>query len=200
MSDYQVISAVSKALRTILWSDFEQDPVLRDIVGNETAIVLLNPTETAKETANRLSLWLYQIAENEYVKNQPALRANGPETATPAPLALNLYYLLTPFATSGESDHLLLGRALRVFYDNAIVLLRDPVENIVEELHIVLSRLTLEELTRVWEALREPYRLSVGYQVRLARVDSNRRTSNARVIERDAWYGTPGAVMAAVAP
>lgn len=167
---------------------------MRDIVGNDTAIVLLNPTETAKETSNRLSLWLYQITENEFVKNQPAIRANGPETAMPPPLALNLFYLLTPFAPSGESDHLLLGKAMRVFYDNAIVLLRDPVENVAEELRIVLSRLTLEELTRVWEALREPYRLSVGYLVRVARVDSDRDTTHARVLERDERFGPLEAV------
>ena len=189
MSSYHVIRSVSEALRQILWSQFRTDPVIFDIVGNDQAIVLANPTETARESSNRLSLWLYQVSENEYVKNQPATRANGADATQPAPLALNLFYLLTPYAPSGEADHLLLGKLLQVLYDNASVLLRDLDEDIAEELHIVLSRLSLEELTRVWEALREPYRLSVGYQVRVTRVDSQRRAAYQRVIDRTTGFG-----------
>ena len=68
--------------------------------------------------------------------------------------------------------------------DNAIILLRDPVSEIAEELRIVFCRLSLEELTRVWEALREPYRLSICYEVRVTRVDSLRTQQHARVVER----------------
>jgi hypothetical protein len=189
MSGYHVIRSVSEALRQILWNEFELDAVIRDIVVNDTAIVLLNPTETARESSNRLSLWLYQVTENEYVKNQPATRVNGADSARPPPMALNLFYLVTPFAPSGEADHLLLGKTLRVLYDNATVLLRDPIENVAEELRVIFSRLSLEELTRVWEALREPYRLSVGYQVRVSRVDSERLATYRRVIERDGQFG-----------
>jgi hypothetical protein len=189
VSSYHVIRSVSEALRQILWSEFRVDPVILDIVGNDQAIVLANPTETARESSNRLSLWLYQVSENEHVKNQPAIRANGADSTQPAPLALNLLYLLTPFAPSGEADHLLLGKLLQVLYDNAVVLLRDLDDDVAEELHIVLSRLTLEELTRVWEALREPYRLSVGYQVRVSRVDSQRRAAYQRVVDRAAGFG-----------
>ena len=76
------------------------------LVGSESAIVFTNPTETARDSSNRLSLWLYQVTENEFVKNQPRLRGNGHDTSQLPPLALNLFYLVTPFAASGESDHL----------------------------------------------------------------------------------------------
>jgi hypothetical protein len=58
---------------------------------------------------------------------------------------------------------------------------------VAEELRIILHRHTLKELTRIWHALREPYRLSVGYQV--TRVDSRRQTANARVVELTGEYG-----------
>jgi hypothetical protein len=77
MSDYTVLAAVSGALRDILWQEFQVDPVINAIVAAEEAIVFVNPTETAQDAANRLSLWLYQVTENEFVKNQPMLRANG---------------------------------------------------------------------------------------------------------------------------
>jgi hypothetical protein len=185
-----VLAAVSEALRQILWEAFDADAVIRPIVGSESAIVFKNPTETTQDSGNRLSLWLYQITENEFVKNQPMLRGNGHDSAQFPPLALNLFYLVTPFASSGESDHLLLGKTMEVLYDNATILLRDTTSGIAEELRIIFSRLTLEELTRIWDALREPYRLSVCYQVRVTRIDSQRMPGHARVVERITGFGS----------
>jgi hypothetical protein len=187
MSEYAVLAAASAAIREILWQEFEIDPVIAPIVGSDAAIVFSNPTETARDSSNRLSLWLYQVCENEFTKNAPMQR-EGPATLRFPPLGLNLSYLLTPFATSGEADHLLLGKSMQVLYDNAIVLLSDAAGGVHEELHIVLARMTLEEITRVWESLREPYRLSVGYHVRVTRVDSLRARDGARVVDRQAAY------------
>jgi hypothetical protein len=78
---------------------------------------------------------------------------------------------------------------MQALYDNSIVVLQDPGRNVAEELRIVLCRLTLEELTRVWHALREPYRLSVCYQVRVVQIESRRIVPGARVVERVAGYG-----------
>ena len=190
MSDYGVLAAVSRALRGLLWDAYSTDPVISPIVASEAAIVFSNPTEAAKDAANRVSLWLYQVTENEFLKNEPPQRVNGDSLGF-TPLPLNLYYLLTPMSRSDEADadHLLLGKSMQVLYDNAIVLLRDPVSNVFEELRIVLARLTLEELTRIWESLTEPYRLSVAYQVRVTRIDSLREQETARVVDRAAAYG-----------
>ena len=189
MSDYSVVAQVSQVLRRILAEAFIRDPVINQFITNDSEIVFDNPTQTAQNTANKLSLWLYQINENEFVKNQPMMAGTQNDTVRAPPLALNLYYLLTPFGPSGVADHLILGSAMRVLYDNATVLLRDPVAQIAEELRVVFCRLTLEELTRIWEALREPYRLSVCYQIRVARVDSQREPPRARVFERDSAFG-----------
>jgi hypothetical protein len=189
MSSYMVLSRVSEELRRVLWAAIEADPVVRPIVGSEAAIVFANPTETARDSANRLSIWLYQITENEFMKNQPAPRANGHTTIQEMPLALNLHYLVTPFATTPEADHRLLGLTMQTLYDNAIMPLRRPVEAIAEELRVIFCRVSLEELTRVWEALREPYRLSVAYTVRVTRIDSQRMPQRARVVEASSGYG-----------
>ncbi|HWX30114.1 MAG TPA: DUF4255 domain-containing protein [Steroidobacteraceae bacterium] len=193
MSSYLVIAAVSEALRRVLWSEFEPDAVIRPIVGSEAAIVFRNPTETARDAANRLSLWLYHINENEFLKNQALARGNGPETQQFPPLALNLFYLITPFAPSGEADHMLLGKTMQVLYDNATILLSDPANNVFEELRVVLCNLPLDQLSRVWDALREPYRLSICYEIRVTRVNSQRMIANARVVERNAGFMSGGA-------
>jgi hypothetical protein len=208
MSDYLVLDAVSKALRQILWDAFDAEPVIRPIVGSEEAIVFSNPTETARDSSNRLSLWLYQITENEHVKNRPMLRspvvppppppqaARAPRlVAQYPPMALNLYFLATPFAQSDEADHLLLGKTMQVLYDNAIIFLEDTLNDVFEELRVIFCRLSLEELTRIWESLREPYRLSVCYLVRVTRIDSRRRPESGLVVERSAGFtGDPSAL------
>lgn len=189
MSSYQVLDAVSDALRGILWEELEKDDILRPLVGSESAIVFSNPSETAQGSSNRLSLWLHQITENEFVKNQPLQRGPASAELRLPPMALNLYFLVTPFGTTSEASHLILGKVMQVLYDNATVLLRDEAGGIFEELRIIFCRLSLEELTRIWEALREAYRLSVCYQVRVTRIDSQRRPRGARVVERDAGFG-----------
>lgn len=197
MSDYSVIAQVSETLRGILWRAFADEAVIRDFVTTEETITFTNPTETARDSANRLSLWLYQVTENEFVKNQPPRRiaerdGNGTNSRTlmqPPPMALNLYYLVTPFAPQGQGNHLLLGKTLQVMYDNGVVHLHDNTGQVREELRISFCRLTLEELTRIWEALRESYRLSVCYQVRVTHIDSTRETVQARVAVRDIYGG-----------
>lgn len=187
-----VVAAVSEELRRLLWEAYQVDDTIHSIVDTDAAIVFSNPTETARDSANRLSLWLYQVTENEFVKNQPMGRGNGNAQLRFPPLALNLFYLVTPFAPSGRSDHILLGKTMQVMYDNAITLLRNAEDGTADELRIVLCRLTLEELTRIWEALREPYRLSVCYQVRVTRIDSLRLPDVGRVGERGVGYRDNG--------
>ena len=211
MSDYLVLDAVSKALRRILWNEFSADAVIQPIVGTEDAIVFSNPTETARDSSNRLSLWLYQVTENEHVKNQPMQRArtqplppNGREAAQFPPMALNLFFLVTPFAqtsatqAAAEADHMLLGKTMQVLYDHAIIFLQDAPSNIFEELRVIFCRLTLEELTRIWESLREPYRLSVCYLIRVTRIDSQRTPENALVLERTAGFSGDASAIASV--
>jgi hypothetical protein len=191
LSNYVVIAKVSEALRSILWDGFQVDSVISSIISSPQEITFKNPTETARDSANRLSLWLHQVTENEFAKNKPMVRTDD-QTLHYPPMALNLYYLVTPFAPSGEpeAEHLLLGKTMEILYDNAIVVLSEDVsgEEVAEELRIVFCRLSLEELTRIWEALREPYRLSVCYLVRITHIDSLRQVEGRRVIERVAGY------------
>jgi hypothetical protein len=191
VSNYTVISDVSEGLKQILFTEFSKDAVIRNVVGtSDAAIVFTNPTQTAQNSSNRLSLWLYQITENEFLKNQPPARGSSADTIQFPPLPLNLHYLITPFAATGQADLLLLGKTMQVLHENAMVLLNDPARELAEELRVVLCSLQLDQLSRIWEALREPYRLSVTYEVRVTRVDSQHATTTPRVIERTAGFAT----------
>lgn len=184
MSSYLAIAAVSRALQQILWDEFREDDLLSRHVHSQEEIDLRNPTEAARDTSHRMSLWLYNISENGFLHNNGAHRAEGREF--PA-LSLNLHYLVTPLMPKAEVDLLLIGKTMQVMSDNPVVLLRDELDDVHEELRIVLSRLTVEEMSQIWGALQEPYRLSICYEVRATRIHSTRPLGEGRVIDR--FYG-----------
>ncbi|MBS1824056.1 MAG: DUF4255 domain-containing protein [Acidobacteria bacterium] len=134
----------------------------------------------------RINIYLYQVLENPYAKNQHwRTRENG-DLRFP-PLALNLYYLLTPYANDQLSAHHVLGDAMRILHDHSLLVGPALIESLrltVEQIAIVLVPLQLEDLTRIWNALQSPYRLSVAYEVRVVLVPSETAVTPDRVTVR----------------
>jgi hypothetical protein len=195
MSAPVVISLASRALRRLIWEHGFAALGGGGLLQGEDDIALANPVDAVVAENVRFSLWLYRIVESPYVKNAPlgftgrdeAPNPNGVAGARLAypPLALSLHYLLTPLGGTEEARQLAIGHAMLALHDHPIAPLTDPqAQTVAEELHIALCRLTLEELTRVWEALQAPYRLSVCYEVRVVRLSSTRTAGARRVVER----------------
>jgi hypothetical protein len=191
VSGYTIILEVSKFLRRTLWNGFKDDTTLTQHISEEGAIVLLNPADASSDKNNRrLSLWLYQVQENPYMRNQtPSRIPQQDDTVQFPPLALNLFYLLTPSTNSMEGDQMVLGRSMQILHDNALLLLESTEqEGSAEELHLNMCQRDLRELAEVWEALQQPYRLSVCYEVRVTRIDSQRTQKTGRIVERTAEF------------
>ena len=191
MSSYQVLLSISRKLRELLFVALSDDA---QIGINEADIVFDNPTE-ADKTA-KLSLWLYRVSENSFVKNSPMVnrgvnQRSGASTRQYPPLALDLYYLVTPIKQEGravDTSLLILGKTMQALYDRAITIHTEEGFEDSEELRISLMPLTLEEQTRIWEALQEPYQLSVCYQVRVAHIQSDRQLLTGVIDERSANF------------
>ena len=100
------------------------------------------------------------------------------------PMALQLNYLFTPWTKNFETDQQLLGRVLRLFYENAILsgsVLQGVLAGSPNSLKVTLHALTLEERTRVWLALTRPYRTSLSYGVRVVNIDVTQSQTTAPV-------------------
>jgi hypothetical protein len=152
-----------------------------------------------------LVLYLYRVEESPELKNQGPDFETVPDPGGGAPLVrvrrdpltLNLHYLLIPFA--GEPSFLetyeILGLAMAAFHDHGIF---SPGELGVTELteqearlsfRLTQEPLTTDQLSNIWEAVHEPYRLSVSYCVRTVQIQSElaitgRRVTTRRVIMR----------------
>ena len=57
------------------------------------------------------------------------------------------------------------------------------------ELRARLEPMSLEDITRIWNALEQPYQLSVSYEVTLIRIDSEIFETNTPVSEVVPEYG-----------
>jgi Pvc16 N-terminal domain len=196
-----IIGEVSEFLRKTLWLGIKEDPVTSQLVASEDEISLTNPG-SAVQGVRKLSLWLYQVLPNEHLRNPSYVRRKNPKDANDddapfyPPLYLNLLYLLTPSiridddAKTAIADQSLLGRAMQIFYDQSILRMDSKqAAGEADELHLSLAPRTIEELAEVWEAMQQPYRLSVCYEVRAIKIDSARRVQAGRLSERQSEFG-----------
>ena len=190
MSGYTVIADVGEALVRVLWEEIQLDPQINVLIDNENRISLDSPKELANDNSVRLSIYLYRVVEDPYVKNQWMSSHDGRRHRI-APLALDLGYLVTPLVGTPREQQIVLGKVMQVLHDRALLEGTDlsvAMAEAGEEVHVVLNPVTLEESTRVWQALEMSYRLSVCYIVRVALVESQRARQTTRVVEREGEF------------
>jgi len=192
MSDYPVIADVGNTLKKLLWENIKNDAKVNSIIDAEANITLESPAEMQTDNNKKLSLYLYRIVENQFLKNQE-ITNNDPEKIKSNPLAIDLFYLVTPGTADREKDHILLGKVMQVFHDHAVVrgsiLTGDTLVGSDVQLRLVFYSLPFEEIIQLWQSFSEKsFHLSVCYQVTPIRIDSTREIEAKRVKEKRNEY------------
>jgi hypothetical protein len=158
------------------------------------------PERTPSRTG--LSLYLYHIMENPYLKNQE-FEQRGTDIMQHPPLVLDLYILATPFSSATNSniarqvEKIILAKVMRTFYDNAI--LRGPIlgDSLLNsgntEIRIVPNKITVEQLSQLWMIFDDAFfRLSASYIVTPLRIPSRRELSARKVITKELGFYQSG--------
>jgi hypothetical protein len=180
MSNPNAIAAVTATLQAILGTEITADPDL-----NDTTVTAL-PLDKARgnNTANQLNLFLYQVLPNAAWRNMDMPTTVRPGETGMSPLALDLHYLITAFGrendTSQPFDHHLLGKAMSVLYDHALlgpeeIQVAFPgsgLETQPDRVRITLQPLSVEDISKLWMGFATQYRVSVGYDVSVTLIDS----------------------------
>ena len=192
MSDYPVIADVGETLKKLLWENIRNDPKVNGIIDSEADITLESPAGLQTDDSKKMSLYLYRIVENQFLKNQE-IPNNNPKKIESNPLAIDLFYLITPATDYREQDHLLIGKVMQVFHDHAVVrgsILRgDALAGSEVQLRLLFYSLPFEEIIQLWQSFSEKsFNLSVCYQVTPIRIDSTRETEAKRVKEKRDEY------------
>jgi hypothetical protein len=180
VGDHNVIADVSEILLA----------VLRDAIGDLGGVerpqaILDDLSGTVPVSPPKLTLFLYEIAEDVASRNRPNIRVE-PSDADPRagvrkpPMALVLRYLITAWGGDQLTQHRMLGRAMEALYNDAILdggQLTGSLAGGVDALHLTLTPLTLDQKSYVWYALQKPYRLSLNYEVRVVNLDAAARVA-----------------------
>ena len=192
MADYTAIADVGETLIDLLREK------MQDLVSS-SSIILASPGEIEAQDSPRLCLFLYQVVESPFLKGQEMQTLNSTTMQYP-PLTLDLYYMLTSFGSPQIADrtersieeHTVLGRAMNVLYDNAILrgsVLRGSLAGTGESLKVTLHTISLDEISKLWNSFPDkPLKLSACYMVTPVKIDSARQFEARRVIEKDTDY------------
>jgi len=174
---YTALRATSQTLVRFLETRFQADMLLSGFFSGGGMVVSLNtPEEMTEKPKTGLSVWLYRIIRDDQRLNDPPIRLSATELQAP-PLTLRLHYLMTPVTDKKtgdpETEQLILGKVLQLFYGHATLRgadLQAEFAGTEVELKVRLEPMTLEEITRVWEALEGSYQLSVSYEVSVVNI------------------------------
>ena len=173
MSEYVCIREVTLALQTLLRKEITNstDPNLTGV-----PILLSDPREMRKKELTGISLWLYRVTREPDSLNRPIERVTSNKLRR-QPISLTLFYLLTPMRDQPRDEQALLGKVIQVLYDHGVMAGPEVGALLAAdgtELHVALNGLSLEDLARVWDVLKEPYQLSLSYIVQTIAIDSDR--------------------------
>lgn len=118
-----------------------------------------------------MSVWLYLVERDGETLNLPPHRISR-HLLLRRPLMLRLHYLVMSMVDyetreqAAELEQLILGEILQVFHDEASL----AGARLVNKLSV--QPLSLEELTRVWDALEQPYQPCGSYEVGVVPIES----------------------------
>lgn len=152
-------------------------------------IVLASPVDDALNNDVRLTVFLFDVGGSTPMDG--AQRNGGPNES----LRLDLKYLLTAHPGKENSststtartanEHTVLGRAMQVLQDNAIIEgpdLQGSLSTDEEHLEVSLLGESTDSVVNMWNTFgNEPYRPSVAYLVTPVEIESRRETPVERV-------------------
>ena len=190
---YTSLAATSETLRQsiedAMTSDVGPAGLARFFSGSNFIVSLATPQEMHGHFQG-VSVWLYRVVRDENRLNEPPTvrpLPSGEVELVPPPLPLRLHYLMTALATDApDTEQKILGRVLQLFHQRPVLsgaLLRGDLAGSAAEIHVRLDALSLEEITRVWDALEGSYQLCVSYEVTLANIDSDALPLRSSLVE-----------------
>jgi hypothetical protein len=174
----------SVSLQRRIQQQLGADPeVLALLPPGAALVVSLNtPDEMLGVPEQGISLWLYKVTRDEFAANQRPRRVSPVRLRAPA-LPLRLHYLATPVfqlsegVSAPEFEHTMLGKVLQLFTEEPFLTGADLAGVLTtgnQQLTVRLEQLSIEEITRIWDALEGNYKLSVSYEVTVVPIESRR--------------------------
>jgi hypothetical protein len=179
-----VLRDVSNTLKELLQSNIPELNI------SQNSIVFDSPADIEPAGSTMLSIFLYQILENGFLRNAELKPIDMTRMRYP-PLNLDLYYMFTPYAKDIETELLVMEGLMQIFHDISVLkedLLRgDLVASGNEEIRVVPNNITFEEINKLWERFpNKSYKLSASYILSPVSIPSAKKPAKVtRIIKKD---------------
>lgn len=175
MAGFAGIAAAGKSIERMLNACFDEE---EPVPNQQTRAVLVRTVDFGEPLAATnigspaLSIFLYRVDFNKTMR--AAWSAVGSANGN-SHLAVDLHFLLTPWADNAEFEHRILGRAMQCLETTPVLsgpLLHPSTEWAPNEtVQVLLEDLSTEAVMRTFDSLPTDYRLSVPYIARIVRID-----------------------------
>jgi hypothetical protein len=192
VSNAFAIGAVSAVLKNLLDNAVIHEPLVTSLGNVFVSAVAPDIAKAAGSDKVRLNLFLYHVEPNQGWRNEamPSRDAEG-RRITNAPLALDLFYLITANGLDDIQAEILLGYAAQLLHE-VPVLTRDAIRATfsgplvpplttlatsgiaeqIEQIKITPHLLNSEESSKLWSALQSSYRPSIAYRISVVLIEA----------------------------
>jgi len=180
LAGFAGIAATGKSIERLLNAAFaDEEPV----PGKKTRAVLVRTSDFEETNAATnigspaLSVFLYRVDPNKVMR--AAWSAVGSQDGVPH-FAVDLHFLLTPWADNAEFEQRILGKAMQCLETTPQLsgpLLHPSADWAANEtVQVVSEDIPPEAILRAFDSLPTDYRLSVAYVARVVRIDGREAT------------------------
>ena len=150
------------------------------------------PDVPISDTSVRVLIFLYRASMNQHLRNVG--RTTDPRMR-PVPLSVDLHYLVSFWAKSGENEQLALAWTMRQLHDvpvlDASILSREAAWTPEDLIQLIPEEIETEEMMRIWDTLEPNYRLSLSYIARVVRIDPDDTHDERPVVSTRFEYAGP---------
>lgn len=200
MAGFTGIAGVGKSIERMLARAFlEREPV----PGKNTKAILIRTEDLGNSLVKSkigdyaLSILLYRVDFNKTMRAAWSAVGNADGRGH---LALDLHYLMTPWADNAEHQHMIIGRAMQVIERTPVLsgvtlyspslpavpqYAGEPKEAATDSVQLLLEEISTEALMRTFDSLPTDYHLSVPYVARVVRIDTHEEIDHPPVTDAD---------------
>lgn len=195
---YTSIAAVGKSIERLLTQAFEER---QPVPGKAAKAVLIRTEDLADSLVKSnigtyaLSILLYRVDFNKAMRTSWSAVGHGDGKGH---LALDLHFLLTPWADNAEHQHMIIGRAMQAMEATPMLsgpllyapslpasYADEPTPTATDTVQLILEEISTEALMRTFDSLPGDYHLSVPYVARVVRIDTRVMQLAPPVVDAD---------------
>jgi hypothetical protein len=137
----------------------------------------------SSDTSVQVLMFLYRASMNHHLRNAGRLTDPG---MRPVPVSVDLHYLLSFWAQSGENEQLVLAWTMRQLHEvpvlDSSILSREAAWAAEDFIQLIPEEISTEEMMRIWDTIEPNYRLSLSYIARVVRIDADETREERQVV------------------